>query len=213
MRWMNQIQQDRPQRWIWPVWMAMLCAPVLALILSSLACTTTIIPPSHPRHPVSVYLLDEGRTSSLALPNNGVATRYAFGEWNWYALGRHGALNGLKAIFWVMPGTLGRQDLEGPVNAGNLDQRVGFKSQVNYEIKVERDAADRLRRQLEARYQEHRQTEVYTDWAKFNFIKDSQSYYLFNNSNRNTARWLRELGCRVRGPAILSRWKVKPPKE
>jgi hypothetical protein len=58
-------------------------------------CTTTIVPPRAPADPVSVYVTDYGRHSSILLPDpRGHLTEYAFGDWNWFALRQVGSSDG-----------------------------------------------------------------------------------------------------------------------
>ena len=66
-----------------------LAAGLLAATLTG--CVTVVRPPAAPADPVEVYLLDHGRTPSLVLPGgDGGSTRWAYGDWRWYALGEHG---------------------------------------------------------------------------------------------------------------------------
>src|SRR5687768_11373806 len=96
---------------------------VLAFELSG--CTTTIIPPPSPQHPTTVFLLDHGRTPSLVLPtDDGQMTRYAYGDWTWYALAKTGVWEGFAALFLPTQGALGRKVMDGPCDAGHVPQRV-----------------------------------------------------------------------------------------
>ena len=78
-------------------------------------------------------------------------------------------------------------------------------------IRVEREAASVLNQQLEERYAQHLQTEIYNPAYQTYFVADDEHYGLCNNSNMITARWLRQLGCTVHGPALLSNFVVEKP--
>lgn len=101
---------------------------VAALLAFSLAgCTAHVIPPSGLTAPVSVYVLDHGRHSSLVLPGESGWRRYAYGDWQWYAENRTGLMQGAAALFWPTQAGLGRQLLAQPPDlAPSLT--VGFVS-------------------------------------------------------------------------------------
>ena len=69
------------------------------VLLSLTGCSWTVRPPAHPSSPVNVYLTDYGRHTSLILPtpDNRLA-EYAFGDWDFFALGHAGFLNGIRAL-------------------------------------------------------------------------------------------------------------------
>lgn len=72
---------------------------VAALLAFSLAgCTAHVIPPSGLTAPVSVYVLNHGRHSSLVLPGESGWRRYAYGDWQWYAENRTGLMQGAAAL-------------------------------------------------------------------------------------------------------------------
>src|SRR5688572_6361433 len=93
---------------------------VLAALLCA-GCATTVVPPVSPPQPVEVFILDHGRTTSLVLPTpEARMTRYAYGDWNWYALGMQSVADGLRALAGPNPAAFGRQDLPGPARADTL---------------------------------------------------------------------------------------------
>src|SRR5687768_16055452 len=124
-------------------------AVMLALLPAPLACTTVLVPPTADslHEPVAVYVLDHGRTPSLVLlgERGGGMTRYAYGDWNWYALQNRGLLDAIAALFFPTRGAVGREQLPGPATADGVREQVRVPIDHLYVLTVERDAALRLR--------------------------------------------------------------------
>ncbi len=74
-------------------------------------------------------------------------------------------------------------------------------------LQVERAAAGKLVVELEARYAKHAETEIYNGLYRMYFVRDSEHYGLFNNSNMMAARWLREMDCTTCGWSMFSKFK------
>src|SRR3954452_3202565 len=99
--------------------------PAFAVGAAALGCTNTVTPPAHVADPVTVYLVDQGRTSSLVLPRaDGKAIRYAYGNWNWYALGNRGPLDAIGAMLIPSKATLGRHEMTDPRDADAIRAEV-----------------------------------------------------------------------------------------
>lgn len=173
-------------------------------------CVTTVTPPASARDPVSVFLVDHGRTPSLVLPaESGGAVRYAYGDWAWYARRRTGSGDALRALFVESEGTLGRRELATPATARGVREGLEVGIEHLYEIRVERGRAAALRRRLEGLYEANLATEVNTPSVGLSFVRHPEPYTARHNSNTVAAGWLRELGCRVEGPALVSRWRIE----
>lgn len=174
-------------------------------------CSTTIIPPAQVEHPVTVYVVDKGRTPSLVLPHSsGGLVRYAYGEWRWYALRETGLARGMAALLWPTRGTLGRAVLEGPATVDTVERLLPGAVHVHSVI-VELALVRQLEQRLERLYDEHRDTEVYADYVRMYFVHHPRRYTWFWNSNHMVASWLRELGCETRGLSYRSQWQVREP--
>ena len=52
---------------------------------------------------------------------------------------------------------------------------------------------------------------VFNPWTDFSMVRDDEHYAMWHNCNHLTARWLRELDCRVEGIALLSHFTVVAP--
>ncbi len=115
------------------------------------ACVTTVEPPLTAGDAVDVYLLDHGRTPSLVLPTGtGELTRYAYGDWRWYALGERGVPEGAAALLWPTPAALGRQALGGPREASTVRRQVFVEIEELHAIRVGRRQAAALAARLDA---------------------------------------------------------------
>lgn len=189
-------------------WLAGMFAPLRAVATGRSA---TVIAPANPIEPVTAFLLDHGRTSSLVLPTaDGNMVRYVYGDWNWYALRNTGFFDGLRALFWRTQGALGRRELSGPADAAIL--RQGIKADIIQElleVSVARAAVERLRSRLDQEHRAGAQVAL-VESLDLEFVPHPRRYSYFHNSNHAVAAWLRELGCETDGPAFHSRWRIRP---
>lgn len=183
-------------------------APLLLPLLAiSAGCAQTIHPPRNPVDPVRVYVADYGYHSSLLLPcdTEGEYVEYAFGDWSYMALGRNGVCDVLSAVFVSPQAALGRRTLpvvEDAV-AGDVPARPGRITR----FYAERAATWRLSRKLDVRFRRGIDRAVYTEDGTA-YVKDLDHYWLGHNCNHVTRRWLKALGCDVRGWIVTSRFRV-----
>jgi len=194
--------------------MAILALAVIALGLWG--CTTTIIPPPAEyvaQNPVHVHVADYGRHSSIMLPLDDEDDRmveYGFGEWRFFALDEEGVGGVARALLVRSDGTLSRRYVTGPFVEERLRRELLFDHL--HTIQVHRDDAIDLRRKLDEQYEEHIETEIYNERSRLYFVRVDEEYSFSNNCNPVLARWLEQLGCEIRGPALLSSWRVRPAK-
>jgi hypothetical protein len=183
---------------------------VLALAVPVLVgCTTTIVAPcgSPPRQ--TVYVLDHGRTSSLALPDEaGGFVRYVYGDWRWYALNETTVSVGIAALLWPTQGALGRAALPSRFTA---DGGAAVAYEQLHALEVEAQRLRELRRRLDDLYSANALSRVYNALYDLDFVPYPMPYSVLYNSNHVIAAWLEELGCEVRGPALWSQWRVQRP--
>jgi len=186
---------------------------VIAGAFATTSCRTTIVPPPAPAHPVVVHLLDHGRHASLVLPAaDGSLVRYSYGDWRFYALAEDTLGNGAAALLWPTRACFGRREI-GPLSPhGDLQQQLEWRSGVGieaaYAIVVDRCAAAALQQELDDLFESQRDRLHWQPAYNLEFVPHPRSYHLFHNSNSMAAAWLRQLGCEVRGGAILSVWRV-----
>ena len=203
-----------PQRSLFPGFL-------VAFAIIAPGCGTTVLPPDDPKNPVTVYLLDHGRTTSLVLPlegwegsarGGGMLVRYAYGDWNWYALEKNGLIHGFLALFWPTQATLARRELKGPgpgeIPAAAVRRQVKEIEHV-HEIPVERADLRRLTHRLELHYRANLHTAVEGKLSDFTFVHHPRPYCGFGNSNHQVSDWLRDLRCGTRGFAFFADWRVR----
>jgi hypothetical protein len=186
---------------------------LLVTVLGLWGCTTTIVPPQASLvadNPVHVHIADYGRHSTIMLPLDDSPNRmveYGFGEWRFFGHNEEGVGGVLRALLIRSDGTISRRFVTGPFEEQRLRRQLGF---VNfYTITVHRDDAVALRVKLDDRYDANIETEIFNARHQLHFVKVDEQYALFNNCNPVLARWLRQLNCEVRGPALLSSWRIR----
>lgn len=177
--------------------------------LAVAGCAAVIVPPAQVGNPVKAAVLDHGRHSSLLLERpDGSLVRYAYGEWEWYALGRTGAGRAFGALFLPSEAALGRRAMAGPlsVETARVQVRDGFEAIFIFDVEAQR--AEHLARRLDDWFQAGQDRVVKHPSFDLDFVPVPASYWLGRNSNRITAEWLVELGCRVDDPGMLSVWRM-----
>jgi hypothetical protein len=185
----------------------------LAVFATVPACTNVIVPPHDPVDPRPVFLVDHGRHASLVLPKpDGGLVRYAYGDWKYYALRRTGPIETSTAAFLPTQGALGRRELPGPATAEGVRTAVGLGIEALHELEADRPAIARLRARLDSLFEANIESRVYNPAYDLEFVHHPRAYTLLTNSNTVVAEWLEELGFRVRGPRLFSRWRVDRPK-
>ena len=132
---------------------------ILGISFSSLGCSGTIHPPRVRSGFESIYLTDYGRHSSLVLPtDDGGFVEWAYGDWNWFALGRTKWYNALGAVFISPQATLAREPFPRPSSPEALQAALGAVSMTR--INVSPSRVDALMSELETRYEKQKATEL-----------------------------------------------------
>jgi hypothetical protein len=186
---------------------------LLVAVMLSASCTTVIHPPTHPPDPDIVFLVTHGRSSSLILRGgDGNATRWAYGDWRYYALGRKESSDALAAMLWPTRAALGRQTIERmPRIPEDLILRLGIGIDEIFAIEVSGELVMRLETRLQNLFAARLDTLLYNPGPRLEFVEHPRRYSLVSNSNGMVAAWLRELGCEISGLPLLSKWRVAPP--
>ena len=188
-------------------------AAAILLALTLCGCGTyTVTPPADVSTPATVYVVDLGNTSKLALPrvdDDGVIEAYdafGFGDWEFYAKSNTSPLYVPFVLFWPTAGTLTKQAYAASPHA----QLVAFSASV-HEVDVEFEAARDLHRRLAERFAANESTRLGDPGFGMNFVRDDESYWLFHQSSSVVAGWLRELGCEVTGWTLVADYRVREP--
>jgi hypothetical protein len=173
-------------------------------------CQQRIHPPANVSDPVRVFVVDYGRHASLALPKeeeNGLV-EWSWGDWNWFALERTGALEGLQALFASPRSTLSRRQLAPAEDAQELARRLGGEA---FAFDVERERARALLRQLEERWNRRRDEAIVHPSGRV-FVPEDARYSLTYNSVHELARWLRALGAEVSVSGVTANFELREPR-
>ena len=209
---LNCITASRRNLGCWGCWAAAWVWGVVGLCFGLVGCVTTIRPPSDVVEPVAVLLLDHGHTPSLVMPVDEAEARiarYAYGEYRYYALGDAGFTGAVRALFWPTRGALGRRVMPGPLETEHVLNTVRIPSERVVLIHVERAKLIELRDDLDWHFTDQMDSATVRAEADLVFVHHPTRYSLFHNSNHAVADWLERLGCEVRGPAMVSWWRVE----
>lgn len=115
---------------------------LLAVLLLAGCGTTRIVPPLDPHDPVSVFVLDHGRHTSLVLPApDGSLRRYPYGDWLYYAVRDTGTASSLAALLWSTPGALGHRQMPGPATAEAVRTQVRVVIVALHDLRVQSPTA------------------------------------------------------------------------
>lgn len=179
---------------------------ICGLILFLTGCTTTVIPPAYVSEPTTIYLKMDARHSGIVFPRSEFQyVEYSFGAFRWFAYADTRWPVAVGSLGGFMQSTLQTNEL--PV----VDGRPAAIPQVNLvPITVERRRADALRMELDARFARQHDTYVYNELYDMSFVEDAEHYWVFNNCNQVTGRWLARLGCTVNGWALTNDFVVAP---
>lgn len=185
--------------------------PLMALVVGT-GCATKVIPPAPAQvaNPTIVYVTDYGRHSSIVLPVGERWVEYAFGDWDYLALSNYRWYLGATKLLFSEGACLGRRYIENVADEPSLLKAVASERLIR--IEADRSHVEALLCALDERFDRHIDTLVYNRHQIMFFVKDDAHYWLMNNCNGVTARWLEQLGCRVEGAAVLSNFEVVRPK-
>jgi hypothetical protein len=185
---------------------------MLALMGTITGCGGTIVPPASPANPVTVYVADYGRHSTLILPTeDGGMVEYAFGDWDWLAAMKRQSYRALGALFFSKGSAFGRRHFDHVPSQADFDFAIEAKKNVSFA--VDRGTMVALRDLLDRQFRAAESTAVFSTDGNFTYVRDPEKYWLFHNCNHVTRRWLEELGCQVKGACVTSKFKVVASKE
>lgn len=188
--------------------------PIVALVALTLlfsGCTSVVVlQPPAPVDTRPIFLLDHGRHPSLILPvGDSAVVRYAYGEWRWYAKRQTDVLRAVPAILWPTRGAIGRRVLAAAPDSAAVRRAVRVAIEHIYVLEAEAEAIGGVRARLDSLFEAHRATMLYSEAYDLEFVHHPSPYSGLRTSNQVIAVWLGELGFRVHGPAVWSRWMVR----
>lgn len=192
--------------------------PLLLVLAGALTgCGFTVTPPLSPEDPVTVFVAHEGIHTSLLIPrDNGTVAQFSFSRWDWAALDEDEFYRAPFAVLTPGTGTLGTRDLPGPATYESLvarDELVKTHPPLDALYPIEVSAVDcrRTLDMLDARWHSAQATATFNKKRNLCYVQDAANYSLAHTCNNETASWLRELGCKVTGPATTSDITIRSP--
>jgi len=189
--------------------LAFLALTLIGLLFLSAFTPTVLFPSSSVADQRSVFVIDHGTHSSLAIEtSSGEMLRFAFGDMRYYATRDTSLGSGAAALFWPTPSTLGRGELLGPASIEKLQSQLRVVVEVIYQLEVPSSKADELISKLDAIYFAGEQDHIAVPAYGLVFAPHPDSYFWVNNSSSVIAGWLRELGVRVFGWGLIASWRV-----
>lgn len=201
------------------IYFLLLFLVVVGFIL--LSSPTFIIPPTAPVAPVTVYVIDYGYHSRLVLPDGEGMMQYAYGDWRYYALDRQNLGNGIAALLYPTQGTIGRRQFNNlaefqrqlkrdkPALKDTSDNGMASLRHTLLGFEVAEAKAARLLKLLDRRFRQNLPMRVKNLRNHLTFVPDDRDYIMFDNSNHELVRWLKNLDCRVEGFVALPNFQVK----
>jgi hypothetical protein len=179
-----------------------------AAILFS-GCVSYITPPAMPAQPVEVFLVQDGIHSGLIMPRpDGGYIEYGYGDWDWYALNYTSWYHVFDTVLWPTQGALGRR----PYVARTPDElRAQCPGSELAALCVAGPDVDVLLRDLDARYEAGRATEVFNEVTRMHLVQVPESFWWGYNCADATAEWLRRLRCSVSRALIRTKLVVQAP--
>jgi hypothetical protein len=180
---------------------------LMGLVIWAGGCAT-VYPQPQPNRPVAVYIADYGIHSSLIIPNgDGRYVEYAFGDWNYAALNHDWPNDAMGALLISFKSTLGRRLIE--LAPGERTPHPIHPSPKTLQLVYNpRDGVERVRCELDERYQRDATKVVHNPENDMDFVPDDVHYSFWNNCNDLTAHCLRGMGCEIRGVVGFSKFFV-----
>lgn len=185
----------------------------IALLAATLGGCARVSPTADLIDPVSVYIGDYGVHSSLFLPTpDDRFVEYAAGDWGYAVENRNMPQDAIGALTVSRGAGFGRQYHDPAARGGGPNPA---RPPATYRrVACERADVYALVDKLDVRYEqlaERHGGPVTNPQTGVAWVRDDARYGITNNCNHLTARSLRELGCRVSGVVVLSKFSVEEP--
>lgn len=142
----------------------------LLLLLFAPGCATNVTAPQRVRNPAIVYVTDYGKHSSILLPAPaGGYDEYAYGDYNWFALGRVSVRNAFVAMLISPKATLGTRHIdmhEGQIEIEDLPGCIRLT-----EFTVDRNRAESLEMTLAATFRRAKDSPIHSEFSGLQHIE------------------------------------------
>lgn len=176
----------------------------------ALAGCADVYPPVNVTQPTTVALVNYGRHTSLLLPDgNGHMTEWGYGDWSFCAEGKRGIHIELGAVLLPTSAALGRRQFDAPLDAPIVQSKLtGCKVDP---LIVERGNVEALGGELGRRFAARAGEALYAADSDMTFVPAGEVYGAWSTCNNAIAKWLRALGCEVRGCTQTADFVIHQP--
>ena len=192
------------------------CAALLLLLLVALVSLggggcASVRQTAELTDPVPVYIGDYGVHSSLFLPTTDDRfVEYASGDWGYAVENRNAPQDAIGALTVSRGAAFGRQ-YHDPAPGDRGRPNPVHKPFTLRRVYCDRADVYALVDKLDVRYErlaERHGAPVVNPETGVAWVRDDAGYSIANNCNHLTARSLEELGCRVTGVVVWSKFSV-----
>ena len=183
---------------------------LLLCVIFQGGCSATVYPPAALVEPVTIYIASYGKHSSLILPTRqGQYAEYATGDWPIYVENKDSYLSYVRAGLLSRKTALARRDIRtDDVNDASF---LGVLKLIPIEVEYLRAAAlsDELDTWFVSALRLSPDYPVYNPLTRLHAVPWPRQYRVWDNCNHQTSRWLRQIGCDVRGMSVLADYKIR----
>ncbi|HZL37887.1 MAG TPA: hypothetical protein VFC78_21395 [Tepidisphaeraceae bacterium] len=192
----------------------MYLCPIALCVLAMLGigCSEAVHPPLvKMTDAVPIYVADYGVHSAVMLPVGGNRyVEYAFGDWGFCACNHVGPQDAFGALVVSFSSAFGRR--YNTLRPGQTYPVPRTRPERVIKMYAPRQAVAREVRKLDERWARGaREKVVHNPINDTDYVRDEERYSWTNSCNHLTAATLRDLGCKVEGPTILSNFYLSDP--
>lgn len=182
---------------------------LIALMTAAGGCSTGIVPPRVGQaRAARVLVADYGYHSTVIFPDSsGRLLEYAYGDYTYFCQNQKSYLNALRALFCSEQSTLGRRELAYSTDDTEaLHKAIGAVAVLKFDAPA--DKVRELERTLDRRFLAAQEPPFLSAVHHLFFVKDAEHYGIAHNCNHFTAENLEQLGCKIEGWALLSKFHL-----
>lgn len=160
--------------------------------------TTFVIPDvSGPTETLYLMQYSTWGHHSLAFHKDGQLIEFTYGDWALFALDQRDLWTSVSHMVWPTQGALGRKAVPWQPGQPACPLFVDCQQVVPFEAPLQQAKA--LFEALETSFNEHQSQQVFHEEDAVYFVPYDVAYGVWNNCNHELAKWLEQLGGKVRG--------------
>lgn len=181
--------------------------PLLIILLAFSSCANKV---TWNKADGKALLIDYGYHSSLILQDqDGIYWEYTYGDWEWFAMNRSQWWRLPVTLFWPTTLALGRGEYsEKKFLEMHLDQFITKRYVFEVDPRKVQALIERLNEKFEIMKNSRR--DYYQHLYRLNFVPlPSENYHVFHNCNHVLINWLEQLGLKVSGVGLFSKWEFE----